>query len=351
MIILKRKRKNKTKNNLKEWGLAVALALILALLVKGFFLESYMVSSTHMEKTMQHGDFIFVNKLPYGARSPITLLSVPLIESWYLKWIQLPYFRFPGTDSIKRNDLVVFNYPGVFDPPIDKKKAMVKRLVALPGDTLKIENKRVFLNQKELPLPEKAQFNYRVVTNGELLTEAFLNKYGITEGGMVSEIGIYDFPLSPSLANKILEDEKISYVRELKHFPGEYARYIFPLGHYFNWNKDYFGPLVIPYKGQNLHLTYRNIELYENLIREHENNTLRIDGDDIFINGIKTHRYTVKNNYYFVLDDNRDHAKDSRYWGFLPESHIIGKASFIWFSVNKQQSKINWDRAFSQLSE
>jgi signal peptidase I len=349
MIILKRKRKNKTKNNLKEWGLAFLLALILALLVKGFFLESYMVSSTHMEKTMQHGDFIFVNKLPYGARGPITLFSVPLIKSWYLSFVQLPYFRLPATDSIKRNDLVVLNYPGEYDPPIDKKATMIKRIVALPGDTLNIDNKQVFVNSRQLPLPGKAQFNYRVVTNGELLNQDFLNQFGITEGGLVSEVGIYDFPLSPELAGQVLKQENISYVRELKHFPGENSRYIFPTGFYFTWNKDYFGPVEVPYKGQNLHLNYRNIELYETLIREHENNTLFIDGDDIIINGIKTHRYTVKNNYYFVLDDNRDNARDSRYWGFLPESHIIGKASFIWFSINKNQNTINWDRVFSRL--
>ncbi len=339
----------KNKKGIKEWGQALLLALALALLIKGLIIQSFMVASPQMEKTILIGDYIMVNKVPYGARLPITLLSVPFFPSAYFELIQLPYLRLPGIGSIKQNDLVVFNYPMQFDPPIDKKKYMVKRCIGLPGDTIQIKNKNVFINDKPNTSTQHLQFNYRIVTNNTPIDKDFLDKYEINEGGMVSDIGIYDFPLDNTRYEQIKADNNIRYVRELKDFPGENSRYIFPIGHFYSFNKDYYGPLLVPYKGQIINIDTHNIELYHDLLTEYENNIVEIKKYKIYINGKKTTKYSIKHDYYFVMDDNRDNAKDSRYWGFLPKNHIVGKASFIWFSYDKSKGKIRWNRIFKHL--
>lgn len=339
----------KKRKGLKEWGQALLLAFVLALIVKGFVVQSFVVGSSKMEKTMLAGDYVMVYKVSLGARLPITLLSLPFIPSVYSSLLQLPYLRVPGVSKIKQNDLLVINYPAQLDPPIDKREALLKRCVALPGDTIKISNKKVYVNDELLPDQGKLQFNYRLVTNGEPLDQNFLDKYGINEGGQVSEIGIYDFPLTQENVALIKEESTIRYVRELKDFPGENTQYVFPIGYYYSYNKDYFGPLVVPYKGQVVSITSKTLERYKEIISEYEGNTLEIRSYKIFINGREASTYTIKENYYFVLDDNRDNAKDSRYWGFLPESHVIGKAAFIWFSYDKSKGKIRWKRVLKSV--
>ncbi len=343
------KRKIKKNKGLKEWGKALLLALILALLIKGFIIESFMVDSPKMEKTILTGDFIMVNKVAYGARLPISLLSVPFFSSVYSDLVKLPYFRIPGLSRVKLNDIIVFNYPVQYDPPIDKRLPLAKRCVGLPGDTIEIDNKKVFVNNKPFEKTAEVQFNYRLVTNGILLEQDFLDQYNISEGGMVSEIGIYDFPLTKSKLDEIKNDESVRYVRELKDFPGENTNYIFPIGHHHSFNKDYFGPVIVPFKGQVVKLDTYSIEKYREIIADHEGNDLEIRNYKIFINGTEKQSYTIQNDYYFVLDDNRDNAKDSRYWGFLPENHIIGKASVVWFSYNKTDRNVRWNRIFKTL--
>lgn len=344
--------KTKSRKNIKglnEWGLALLLALIFALLIKGFVVQSFMVASTKMEKTILAGDYIMVNKVVFGARLPITLLSVPLFPSIYFDLVQLPFIHLPPIKYVAKGDLVVFNYPTQFNLPVDKRETMVKRCVALPRDTIKIVDKKVYINDKDIFNEILFQFNYRIVTNGETLNQEFLNKYDINEGGMVSEIGIYDFPLDKERLDLIKAEKNIRYVREVKDFSGDDTRFIFPTGRYYNFNKDNFGQLVIPFKGQVVLLNMQTIELYKDIITEYEGNDLIINGSKIFINGIETSKYNIKNNYYFMLDDNRDNAKDSRYWGFLPETHIIGKASFVWFSYDSLRGQIRWNRIFKSI--
>lgn len=339
----------KRKKGIKEWGLALLLALILAIFIKGFVMQSFVVASTKMEKTILKGDFIMVNKMVYGARLPITLLSVPFFSSIYSDLIELPYFRFPAMQSINRNDLVAFNYPSQLDPPIDKKESMIKRCIAIYGDTIEIKDKRVFVNNKLNANTDLMQFNFRLVTNGKDIDQRFLDKYDINEGGMVSEIGIYDFPIDNNNLELVKADENIRYVRELKDFSGENTQYVFPIGKYYSFNKDNFGPLVVPFKGQEVTLNARTIELYKDIIVVYEGNELTINNYKFFINGRESSKYIIQNNYYFMLDDNRDNAKDSRYWGFLPESYIVGKASFIWFSFDKSRGKVRWNRIFKSI--
>jgi len=342
--------KHKAKRKIiKEWGLALALAFILALFVRGFIVQSYVVTSTTMEKTLRPGDFVFVNKAVYGARLPMTLVSLPFSATVYSSVIELPYWRLPGYGKIRHNDVIVLNYPVQLDPPIDKKEPVVKRCIGLPGDTLKIENKQVYINRQSIPFPEQVQFNYRIVTDGTLLDKTFLKRFDITEGGMVSDIGIYDFPLDEKRANELLELPEIRYVRELKDFMRENTFYVFPTGYYYQWNKDYFGPVVIPFSGQEVTINIHTIDLYKDIIGEYEGNALEINDSKVFINGVAVNSYVVQKNYYFVMDDNRDNAKDSRFWGFVPEDHIIGKAGFIWFSYTKNEHHIRWNRIFHPI--
>jgi len=345
-------KKRKKTNRKNDWGRALGLVLIIALIVKGFVFQSFMVTSPTMEKTLLPGDYILVSKLKPGARLPITLLSLPFFSSLYSDIIQIPYWRFPGLQNIKRNDIIVFNYPNQNDPPIDKRDVLVKRCVAFPGDTLTIENKKVFVNGDVMENPELAQYNFRLVTNGAKLNQEFLNKYDIHEGGMVADLGIYDFPLDTARLRLVKQEAKIKHVRELKHFPRENTQYVYPVGGKFTaFNKDYFGPLLVPYKGMKIPINARNVELYKEIITTHEKNIIETRNYKILINGIETDYYTLKQDYYFVLDDNRDNAKDSRYWGFLPESHIIGKAGFVWFSFDKNKKKVRWSRFFKSLNK
>ena len=346
--------KNKHKNK-KSWVKAIFIAFILALIFRTFFFQSYIVSSSKMEKTFLDGDFVFVNKITCGARLPITLFSFPFVQNElpfsniksYTDLIQFPYFRLASFSKIKRNDFLVFNYPNINDKPIDHKPIYLKRCVALPGDTLKIENKIVYVNSIAENDCSSMKYNYRVVTDGVKITETLLKKYDITEGGIIADIGVYDFAMTKKTADKLLQEKIITNVRILKKYPREGTGEAFPESRFNYWNIDYFGPVIIPRKGQKVNLNIHNIDLYKRIIDIYEDNNLYIDNSKgvIAINGETANSYTFKQDYYFVIDDNRDNAKDSRMWGFLPESHIIGCASFIWFSIDRKDSfSISWDR-------
>lgn len=349
-MVKKKKQNNKLIKGLKEWGQAVLLALILVLVLKSFVIESFVVASKTMEKTLMPGDYVFVNKLKYGARSPITLLSVPFTVNMYSPLLRLPYYRLPGFGEIERNDLLVFNYPTEFKLPIDKKKLLVKRCIGVPGDTILIENKEVFINSVKFEEPLTTKYNFRLVTDGSLLTDDFLEKYDISEGGLVSDIGIYDFALSREKVQELNKHEsQVRLVRELKHFRNKNSEQIFPASSYYTYNKDYFGKIVVPKKGMILPITPKTIELYRSIIEQYEGNELVIRNAGVYINGIEANSYKVKQNYYFALDDNRDYAKDSRYFGYIPESHVVGNVLFSWFSIDKMKKKIRWNRIFSSF--
>ncbi|MDA3891262.1 MAG: signal peptidase I [Salinivirgaceae bacterium] len=340
--------KNKYKE-LKGWGRALLLALIFGLLIKGLVLESFIMMSSKMEKTILKGDYIFVEKISNGARLPITPFSLPFFPKVYNDVVQFLAYRIPGIKSISSNDLLVFNNPDRADLPIDKKEVLLKRCIGVPGDTIQLTDKKVFVNHKLFSEPDNLQFNFRLVTNETELDQPFLDKYSINEGGKVSDIGIYEFPVEIKLLKELREENNLRYVRDLKDFPGESSRDVFPKTKNFTYTKDFFGSVEVPRKGQILNLSLQNFDLYKTLISRHEGNSIKIQDGDIYINEIKTSEYKVKFNYYFVLDDNRDNANDSRYWGFLPENHIIGKASLIWFSYDKKNGMVRWDRCFNKI--
>lgn len=338
-----------TKHKLKEWGLALLLALILALFIKGFVLQSYKVQSHKMEQTLLKGDYVFVNKLAFGARFPVTLFSLPLVPQVYNKWLLLRPFRLPGLGNIKANHIIVFNNPSEHKLPIDKRSVHIKRCIGMPGDTVQIHDKKVYVNNQQRTETDQLQHNYRLVCNQTTIDDNLLKRYGINQGAMVSDIGIYEFAIKDIVIEKLKNEESLRYVRELKDFTGENSESIFPNNSDLKYTKDFFGPVKVPYKGQTIELHKANYAMFKDIIEVHEGNVVEVVDDTFIVNGQKTNKYTIQNNYYFVLDDNRDNAFDSRYWGFLPENHIIGKASFIWLSKNSDNKSVSWDRCFSKI--
>ncbi len=300
-----------------------------------------------MENTFLKGDIVFINKLVPGPRMPITLLSIPFFGNHfpfssipsYLSLIKLPYLRINLID-IERNDIIAFNYPLESDPPIDKKTIEVKRCVGLPGDTINIHDKKVFVNKILINDSPNCKYRYRV-TALEPLDSNFYSKYQITTSYLVAKLYVYDMILSNNIAENIAKDSVIKRVQLLKTINLPKFMKIFPYSPYVSWSLDYFGPIYVPKKKQTIPLNKKNIYYYKQIIENYENNKLTIKNDSIiYINDKRSYFYTFKYNYYFVLDDNRDQAKDSRYWGFLPETHIIGKVSYILLNIDKHKLRL-----------
>lgn len=334
------------------------LALITVAVIKAFFFEIFTIPSSSMEKTLLPGDVILVNKLSYGLRLPVTPLTFPLSHQTvpffnnvksYIDFIQLPYFRFFKSE-IQRNDVVVFNYPIESEHPVDHRSYYIKRCIALPGDTLKIENKEVYINHKKQHQLPKLLFNYKVVTT-ELITNDTLLKYNITEGGLDGLSNHWELTMSDSIANIFSKLDYVASIKKIEIDPNSFADYIFPYDDNLRYNIDYFGEVVVPQKGVTVKLTLQNIALYHRIIEVYEENELKIDESEIKINGVDATSYTFKMDYYFTLGDNRHNSSDSRFWGFLPENHVLGKAQTILFSANKSGAgeKYRWKRIFKKI--
>ncbi len=351
----------KKKTYLREWIEAFITALIIVLLLRLFVIEAFTIPTSSMEKTIQVGDFIMVSKIHYGARIPITPLSFPFSHQKipftdnipaYSSKIQLPYFRLPGITEIKRNDIIVFNYPLENEIPIDHRTHFVKRCVGMPGDTLLVAEKYIIVNNDTLPSPELTEYNYHVKTDTAGISQEIFEELEIFDGGAISNKGDYRIALSKEMAQKLKQKEHIIDVIEFTEKKENYYDYLFPYSDSFHWNTDFYGPIYIPKKGDTIYLSLQNIPFYKKIINDFENNDLYIINDSIFINNRYTTTYIIQKNYYFVMGDNRHYSSDSRFWGFVPEDHIVGKAWFVLFSVNKHNSgfsKIRWNRFFTFL--
>ena len=365
----KEKKKKKPKSEIKSWFNAILFAVIAATILRTFLIEAYTIPTSSMEKSLLIGDFLFVSKVSYGPRVPNTPLSFPLVHHTlpltkntpaYLKWIQLDYHRMKGMGKIERNDCVVFNYPAddAIHPerPVDKKENYIKRCVGLPGDVIEIKNTGLFVNGEPQSTTEKMknQFRYYVKTDGTLFSQKTLNKYNIYEGQILSRNGDYELMLN----NESLEAiRRFTYVKKVEKIVAEKGvktnstELIFP-DDKFNWNLDNFGPLTIPAKGMTVDIDTQNIQTYRRVIESYEKNTLEIVDDNIYINGNLSKSYTFQMDYYWMMGDNRHNSLDSRYWGFVPEDHVVGKALFIWMSWDKNKKgihKIRWNRLFNAV--
>ncbi|MDB4164023.1 signal peptidase I [Flavobacteriaceae bacterium] len=411
-----------------EWLGSIIFAVILATFVHTYLIQPYIVPTGSLEKSILIGDFLFVSKFHYGARAPQTAVSFPMVHDTivgtgirsYLNKPQIPYFRLPGFQNIKRNEIVTFSWPadtvrkffvrekGV-KKPIDKKSNYVKRCVALPSDTLEIINGLIHINGEKSIMPYRAKPIYTYSAyNSKGVSASSLIKLGVSDiqrKFKIQEINQYKFEqIRPYLLNVIdnspenfivitkskgipydirlnsrismteIKDTKTdlfltnkeanlisksNILDSLKRTFNEIKSYntsYFPNDIRFNWNEDNFGPIIIPKRNITVELSKNNLPIYKKIIREYEKNELTLDlNGTIRINNIETNSYTFKQDYYWMMGDNRYRSEDSRSWGFVPEDHIVGKPVFIWFSIDGindgfKNWKIRWDRVFTTIN-
>ena len=392
-ILRKLKNSPYAKSSAREWVESIIFAVFAAAFIRMFLIEAYMIPTSSMEGTLLVGDYLFVSKVHYGLRTPMTVIQVPLLHNRipgvgesYLKKPSLPYKRLPALQKLKRNDIVVFNFPegdsvyitpqrtySIYDKrhnpqyveprirgkklvtrPIDKKDHYVKRCVAVAGDSLQIINSQLYINGQKAPNPEHIQFIYKVTFSGPVNTSSFL-KWGISQEDVKgSEQG------NPLVNYIVLNKEQIEKLKGLDpglkvekvnmgnfsadpHNIFPYAPNLFP-----NWTIDDYGPVYVPKAGSTVALTPANLALYRRIIEVYEGNKLSLRNGKVFINDQPADTYTFKMNYYWMMGDNRHGSEDSRYWGFVPEDHIVGKPLFIFFS--KGPEGIRWDRMFKSAN-
>ncbi|GGK56128.1 signal peptidase I [Rufibacter glacialis] len=347
------------KSALREWADAMVFAVVCATFIRWLTFEAFAIPSSSMEKSVLTGDYILVSKLHYGSRTPITPLQVPLTHQtlWgtqlpsFSDLVQLPYHRLPGFSEIQRNDAVVFNHPEETTRPIDLKTYLIKLCIGLPGDSLAIRNKQVYLNGTPAPRGANFQFSYYIKTDG-YVQEKFFRKQGITE--VYPAQGGYYLHTLPQTADQLRTFDFIKEVVLLEALPGEADPRVFPQAPAtYAWNQDNLGPLYIPRAGATVAITPRTLPLYEKVIRVYEHNPdLEVKNGRLYRQGKEITRYTFQQNYYFMMGDNRDNSHDSRFWGFVPEEYVVGKAMLVWLSTDSSThflDKIRWQRLFSRV--
>jgi signal peptidase I len=398
-----------------EWTDAIIFAVIAASFIRLFFFEAFTIPTASMEKSMLRGDYLFVSKTAYGPRKPMTPLSFPFVhhtmplsktKKSYSTAIQKPYERMKGFGIIKRDDVVVFNFPTgdtvcleqqnrdyydmireeakriemmdvnmnrevksekdyyiqarkkvrnaytIIDRPIDKRENYIKRCVGIPGDTLEIKDGYLFVNGKEQKRYQGIQYNYEIITDGTSLNSEMLDRMDIDDEDKYQQGRAYILPLIYENFSSFKKVHFVNSITRLTRPDGVRNYRVFPHHPNYNWNEDWFGPLYVPQKGVTIPLTVNNLPLYERIIGYYEENELKVNGNEIFINGEKTDSYTFKMNYYWLMGDNRHNSLDSRFWGFVPENHVVGKAAFIWLSLDKSKSfpqSVRWNRLFSKV--
>jgi signal peptidase I len=385
-----------SRGAIREWADAIVFAVIAATIIRTFLIEAFTIPSSSMERTLLNGDYLFVSKLSYGPRIPMTPLSIPFVHSSifgkksYVESVQLPYYRIPGFGNVKRNDVVVFNFPEgdtvalmntntsyyglcrmygretiwrnseIAYRPIDKEDNYIKRCVAVAGDTLRVVDRKLMINGKEAFLANTAQFNYDIKIEGAFNPKR-LEELNLNEQAQISKEGYqFAFPLTKYNLEKLKTFTNIKEVAPQQFGAGEYLPQIagmpddvFPHTAKFQWNRDNYGPIVIPKKGVTVKLTVDSLPLYERLISLYEHNKLEVKDGKIFINGQQADSYTFKMDYYWMMGDNRHNSLDSRYWGYVPDDHIVGKGVFIWMSLDPfttGSKKFRWERAFAFIN-
>ena len=394
------------KSAAREWGDAIIFAVAAAWLIRTF------IPTSSMESSLMVGDYLAVGKMDYGARIPMTPLAVPFVHHTlpltdytksYVEWISCPFMKFPALNPLQHNDVVVFNYPdgdtvalerqaesyyaivrefetmlnpqadpnelrriafkygdamaplqaqfgGTYYPgkgrevvkqvyhvtarPVDKRENYVKRCVGEPGDSLQIIDGVVYTNGQIEKDYEGRQHNYYVVTDGHLLSNSYLAKLGINKDDReMVRSGVYLFPLTQAMVSEL---RKNSHVQMIQRQPEAEGGEVYPLGHN-TWTRDNYGPIYIPKKGDKVMITEDNYWLYQRIANAYEHQPMQIGQE-----------YEFSMNYYWGMGDNRHKSADSRYWGFIPEDHIVGRPIFIWLSIEKDnpwfRGHIRWNR-------
>ena len=369
----------KPKSKSREWADSLIFAIVAATLLRWSAVEAYTIPSESMEGTLLVGDYLFVSKLHYGPITPQTPLQVPLTHQtlWgtglpsYSDLIQLPVYRFPGFSSVKRNDVVVFHVPHEQQRPADLRTNLIKRCIAVTGDTLEIRRGQVFLNGQPGAVagrPQTTYFMQVAAPNDELM--AALHAQGVVDYREPDGVPRASINPATGKAGFVIScpAEVAAYFRRQPYVQSltvvQYPVQLFPgvvdfdvsqaasakLNH---WQLDEYGPLPVPRKGQNITLTPANAAIYYKIVSQYEHNP-GITWQDGMIqqNGQPLTRYTIKQNYYFMMGDNRHNSEDSRFWGFVPEDHLVGKAVFTWLSIDPNAdflNKVRWNRLFRPI--
>ena len=390
----------------RDWLDALTFAIVAAMIIRSMMFEFYNIPSSSMEKSLMTGDYLVVSKMSYGPRSAMTPLSVPLVHNVlpltdgqvesYLKWIKLPYHRYHGFGHVERFDPVVFNYPDgdtmctawksnmsyhelvremgrenvlnakmlpvgnrmvknkIRVRPVDKRENFIKRCIGLPGEDLQLIDQMVYINGKMIENPPESQQTYRILFKNGINARKVLDDLGVSHEDFSNSLSymMYDgddhyiVPLTRAqVKSHEARNDVVEVVPDIRR-AGDDGMSLFPHSPLYQWSTDNFGPVHIPAKGETLKLTLENLPIYWRVITTYEGNTLEVQGGKIFINGQETTEYTCKMDYYWMMGDNRHNSVDSRYWGFVPEDHIAGKATMVLFSWDKDHGKPRWNRVF-----
>ncbi len=445
-----KKSENKTVRLVMSWVDAIVYALILVYFVFSFIGQNYQIPSSSLEKTLMTGDYLWVNKMSYGPRVPMTPIHFPLVQNTlpffntksYTEWPQWDYHRLSGFGKVQAGDIVVFNFPAgdtiavnaqnpdfytlkrywgdqminnnpaayniwqslseeeadryrnelgrqvivdnpdqfgeVMYRPVDRRENYVKRAVGLPGETLKITDGQIYINGKRQPWPENAQFNYIFQTSSPVTDEQWEELEMSVEGRNIMsldnsnetkylvklmrdngfsiepdrELYLYCSPMTNAMLAQL---KKMPSLIAVMRQPAPDGEYLFPDRISAQWTRADYGPVMIPRKGQTIRITAKNWPMYERVIRNYENHPdSYIRNGQVYIDGKPADSYTFAMDYYFMMGDNRDNSLDSRYWGFVPEDHIVGKPMRVLISFDKDKSLFNggirWNRIFKDAN-
>lgn len=380
----------------RDWLDAIAFAIVAAVIIRGNIFELYNIPSSSMEKSLLVGDHLLVSKLAYGPKVEQNPLSIPLMHNCipgtgiksYLDWPHLPFHRYPGYTKVQRYDAVVFNFPAgdtvltssldgkytyydaieeygreavlsgripklgdVIVRPVGKRENYIKRCMGLPGETLQIIDRIVHIDGKPVENPTNVQFTYDAWFKPYTTLRTALKNYGVSEDDMNNVMRGAPLPLTNAKYEKFktMSTDIDSVVPSL-YGRTPLGRALYPNDIDRGWTLDNFGPIHIPAKGETIELTPENIAIYRRVIVGYEGNTLEVRGGQPYLNGEPATSYTFRQNYYWMMGDNRHNSQDSRFWGFVPEDHIVGKARWILFSRDKDTHKLRWDRTLINAS-
>ncbi|TDO24711.1 signal peptidase I [Pedobacter duraquae] len=381
----------KKKGKFREWADAIVFAVIAATIIRMFFIEAYTIPSGSMEKSLLIGDFLFVSKLNYGPRIPMTPVAFPFAHHTmpltgtqaFYPGIQWKYRRLPGLQKIKRNDVVVFNAPEgdtvtlenqdanyyqlvrqlgrasvhaqytVVYRPVDKRENLIKRCIGIAGDTFAIHDGLVYINGKPVPLKESGTGQYVVTFKTNDVNFGVFEEMGFVVNADISALSAtsYLFRGTPDAMRSVA---KLDFVKAVTSSPSDHTPDpdVYPSDPNRKWNLDNMDSFVIPKKGLTIVLDSSSIALYDRVIRVYEGNSLVGSESGWLINGGPAKTYTFKMDYYWMMGDNRYNSLDSRFWGFVPEDHIVGKALFTWMSFDSNASflhKIRWNRVLRAI--